>query len=284
MKKILAAMLTLSITACGGGTTDSGTPPPTGGSGGGGGGSTADFPIRNDNLVRYQHGNFIEYTGTFSFSGAPGLPAFNRTINITDTITASALPMQLNTEAGIQETMTRTNIVVASNGERTEERSDVIQFTGMPAQGSALYTYRTYDGPYNYCPFVQNDQCRGKLDIIGGYAPGASFDVEGFKSKGSTFFGVTSWASNDYRVRYRQTVRSKTVVSTPLGRFEVYPVDVYESEVGNIPATAGENYIMEGTMYVHPAIGVVKYTQKITVSGNQIYNVSYDITRTNLTY
>lgn len=284
MKKISIIILSLSMTACGGGSSESENSPPSGGNGGGtGGGNVATFPIKSNNLVRYEHGSYISYSGKIKFRGNSTYQPFEHSATLRETYSLSANPVVVSTEVGDQETLTKTSVTNVQTGEVITSSAEVIQFNDLPSVGNNLYAYR--DGGEEACTFVQNDVCVGRLELPGNISTGVNFVAVGNESVWGLDIGLNGpkW-NHKYEVTVSFNVEGKQVVTTPLGTFEAYVANFVLDKKDSDPFFTQTPFSVSGKHWIHPAIGIIKseFTQK---EGEfDIYDITYTLSSTNISY
>lgn len=283
MKKITLCVLSITLLAsCGGGDSVAPLTPPVS-DGGTGGNVTADYPIKTSSLVRYENGNYIEYSGNLKYRGNATYTPYDYSIKLRESYSLSAAPTIVDTIAGQQETITRTRIATAQTGEVKTDTSQVIQFKNMPDYGTTFYTYR--ESKPDTCTFIINNGCVGRLDLPGYYSLDLNYVSTGYESTWGLDLGLNGpkW-NTEYEVTVSFSVEKKEVITTALGKFETYAVNFVLDKKDANPYFTETPFSISGKYWIHPAIGAVKaeYVQK---EGEfDIYDISYSITKTNLVY
>ena len=282
-KAFLVTALLVALSGCGGGSGgDSSSPPPSGGTNPPPV-TSADFPIKTTTLARYGHGDYVNYTGRLKFRGNDTYQAFDYAITVRDGFSLSPEPMQITmTDGSIEETLKKSRVITTEKGEVITENNEVIQFKGA---NTSLFNYREYASPRNLCPYVSNNTCFGRLELPGSYEIGFVKNASGHKS----YWGkVSPFAQNEQWIHEATTseyirVKAKEVVTTKRGKFETFALEVIIDEVG-----AGINITyrksINGTFWVHPAVGIVKADYVLKEGEFSTYDVTYELDATNLPY
>lgn len=269
-KEIIFLVSTLSLFGCGGGSDESTsetssntvTPPPS---------SSADFISESTNLHNYSDGEYISYKGKLKLRENSIYEGFERVLSVDEVFKYSQDPSPIN--ANPSETMTNIMTATTDSGDVVSETYEFWQGYPNESYSSAFYIFER--GADQACALYNNKHCSGLTKIPSPIKVGSIVSQSGLEGAWNNLLS-NYW--RDYEVAYTAKYVAKENITTKLGVFEAYKMEFSYSRESII------NKSEVGSYWIYPDIGIIKAEYTQVENNNEVYDVSYSITSTNIAY
>lgn len=267
-KEIIILAGALSLFGCGGGSestseasNNTAPPPPN---------SSADFISESTNLHNYSDGEYISYKGSLKLRENSIYEGFERVLSVDEVFKYSQDPLPIN--ASPSETMTNIMTATTDSGDVASETYEFWQGYPNEEYSSAFYIFQR--GTNKACA-LYNKTCSGVTKIPSPIKVGGIVSQSGLEG---TWDGILNNYWRDYEVAYTAKYVAKENITTKIGVFEAYKLEFSYSREGIIDKSE------VGAYWIYPDIGIIRAEYTQVENDNEVYDVSYSITDTNIAY